>query len=309
MRRLASKTPEEASLALSLIFRRRLNLNASAGDFLIAKPASLKIGYIFLLGFSVCYPLQAQTYEVGPVGCPAVVSVRTEAASKNPARAGQAPGQSESLGWGSNIQDARIARAAEMALKQGNHPLAVSLAQRAAQAAPNDPQLWILLGYAARLNHQYGLSIDAYSHGLRLKPSSLDGMSGLAQTYSVVGKTDEATRLLKQVIAADPRRTDDALLLGEMTMKSGDYTGALDYFRRAEQVKPGTRSELLMALSYQHLKQFDQANRYLEMAKRRAPNNPEVAALAGRLLPGNRKLRGGNRNAKVHSQSAAGCAG
>jgi tetratricopeptide (TPR) repeat protein len=172
-----------------------------------------------------------------------------------------------------------------MALKQGNYPLAVSLAQRAAQAAPNDPQLWILLGYAARLNHQYGLSIDAYNHGLRLKPSSLDGMSGLAQTYSVAGKTDEAMRLLKQVVAADPRRTDDSLLLGELTMKSGDYTGALDYFRRAEQAKPGTRSELLMALSYQHLKQFDRANHYLEMAKQRAPNNPEVQrSLAGFYL-------------------------
>ena len=281
----ASKTPERAPLALSLIFRRCLNLNAFAGDFLIAKPASLKIGYIFLLGFSVCYPLQAQTYEVGPSAAQPSSPSAPKPSQKGPARPGQAPSQSESLGWGSNIQDARIARGAEMALKQGNHPLAVSLAQRAAQAAPNDPQLWILLGYAARLNHQYGLSIDAYSHGLRLKPSSLDGMSGLAQTYSVIGKTDEATRLLKQVIAADPRRTDDALLLGEMTMRSGDYTGALDYFRRAEQVKPGTRSELLMALSYQHLKQFDQANRYLEMAKRHSPNNPEVQrSLAGFYL-------------------------
>ena len=256
----------------------------SAGDSLIARPACLKIGYIFLLVFSVCYPVQAQTYEVGPSAAQQPSSA-PKTASKNPSRQGQAPAQNESLGWGSNIQDARIARAAEMALKQGNHPLAVSLAQRAAQAAPNDAQIWILLGYAARLNHQYGLSVDAYSHGLRLKPGAPDGMSGLAQTYAVVGRTEDAMNLLKQVIAADPRRVDDSLLLGELTMKSGDYTGALGYFRRAEQMKPDTRSEVLMALSYQHLKQFDQANHYLEMAKRRAPNNPEVErSLAGYFL-------------------------
>ncbi len=35
-------------------------------------------------------------------------------------------------------------------------------------------------------------------------------------------------------------------------------------------------------MSYQHLKQFDQANRFLELAKQHAPNNPEVQrSLAG----------------------------
>jgi tetratricopeptide (TPR) repeat protein len=252
-----------------------------AGDLLIARPAYLKIGYLFLLVFTVCLPLQAQTYEVTPSGAQAPPS-----ASKSQPKTHQtAPSNSDSLGWGSNIQDARIARAAELALKQGNHPLAVSLAQRAAQAAPNDAQLWILLGYAARLNHQYPLSVEAYSHGLRLKPSAPDAMSGLAQTYAIIGRTDEALRLLKQVVAADPRRVDDLLLLGELLMRGGDYTGALEYFRRGEQLSPSTRSEVLLALCYQHLKQLDLANRYLEMAKRRSPDNPDVErSLAGYFL-------------------------
>ena len=228
--------------------------------------------------------MQAQTYEITP---PAAQKPQTgkAAPSKAPSKPVPAPSQSESLGWGSNIQDARLARAAELALKQGNHGEAVRLSQRAAQAAPNDAQLWILLGYAARLNRQFGLSVDAYSHGLRLKPGSVDGMSGLAQTYAVMGRTDDAMKLLKDVTAANPRRNGDLLLMGELLMRSGDYNGALGYFHRAEQMQPGMRSELLMALSYQHLKQFDQANRYLDMAKKRAPNNPEVQrSLAGFFL-------------------------
>ena len=94
------------------------------------------------------------------------------------------------LGWGSNIQTARLARAAESALKSGNYSSAVDFAQRATQSAPGDPQLWFLLGYAARLAGKSQLSIDAYNRGLQLKPSSLDGLSGLAQTYNRLGRRD-----------------------------------------------------------------------------------------------------------------------
>jgi tetratricopeptide (TPR) repeat protein len=170
-------------------------------------------------------------------------------------------------------------------LKQGNYALALNLAQRAVQSAPNDDKLWSLVGYAARLNHQYGLSVDAYNRVLRLKPSNVDGVSGLAQTYSVMGKTNEAIALLKQVVESNPRRVEDSLLLGELLLRSGDPTGAMNYFRRAEQIQPATRSEVMLALSYQRLKQFDQANHYLEMAKHRSPDNPEVQrSLAGFFL-------------------------
>jgi tetratricopeptide (TPR) repeat protein len=45
---------------------------------------------------------------------------------------------------------------------------------------------------------------------------------------------------------------------------------------RAEQIQSGARSELLMALAYEHQKQPDQASRYLELAKRHDPDNPDV---------------------------------
>jgi len=213
--------------------------------------------------------VQAQTYKVGD---------NSSQQSQNPPNktTDQAPAPNKQLGWGSNIQNARLARAAEQALKNRNFAAAVDYAQRAAQSAPNDPQLWFLLGYAARLDGKLQLAVDSYSRGLHLNPSSLDGISGLAQTYSNMGKTDEAVRLLNQVLSAEPKRVNDAVLLGELMMRSGDYDAALNVLGRAERTEPGTRSELLLALSYQHLKQFDQANHYLELAKQHDPNNPEV---------------------------------
>lgn len=223
---------------------------------------------VSLLLIALARSTQAQTYKVG----------------SQPQNNTQAvpPQNSNSLGWGSNIQNARLARAAEQALKNGNYASALNYAQQATESAPNDPQLWFLLGYAARLARRFPVSVDAFNHGLRLNPSSLEGMSGLAQTYNAMGRRDEAERLLRQVLAADPKRTADAAVLGEILMQDGDYDHAIEILGHAEQAQPSLRSELLIALCYERLKQFDKASHYLEMAKRSAPNNPEVLrGLAG----------------------------
>ena len=190
--------------------------------------------------------------------------------------------EGQSLGWGSNIQNARLARAAQLAILHGDKAQAVDYAQRAARSAPNDPQLWFLLGYAARLDSLYQLSLDAYNHGLRLAPGSLDGQSGVAQVLSLMGRTQEAEKLLLKIVAAAPERRNDVQLLGEIYMRTRDYRDAIDWLTKAERLRPDARSELLLALSYQQLKQMDKASQYLEMAKHRSPNNPDVQrSLAG----------------------------
>jgi tetratricopeptide (TPR) repeat protein len=253
---------------------KSLAINRFGGNSLSFTLGCRKTAQVSLLVAAFACSLGAQTYKLGPgtgqtPQAGQISSAQTSSANK-------------SLGWGSNIQNARLARAAESALKDGNYAMAVDYAQRAAKAAPNDAQLWFLLGYAARLARKSQLSADSYSRGLRVNPSSLDGISGLAQTYSVMGRTDEAIQLLNRVLATDPKRISDSLLLGELLMRSGEYDAALNVLGRAEQIQPGARSELLMALAYEHQKQPDQASRYLELAKRHAPDNPDVQrSLAG----------------------------
>jgi tetratricopeptide (TPR) repeat protein len=216
-----------------------------------------------MLGVALFGSMQAQTYKVG-----------SNPAATPQQKKTQAP--SQPLGFGSNIQNARLARAAELALHHGDRAKALGYAQRAAQAAPGDPRLWFLVGYAARLNRQYQLSVDSYDRGLRISPSAVEGLSGLAQTYSLMGRTDEAMKLLEQVIASNPNRRDDALLLGNLYMRTGDYNEALPWLKRAERLRQDARSELLLAISYQRLQKMDLANHYLNLAKQRAPDNPDV---------------------------------
>jgi tetratricopeptide (TPR) repeat protein len=237
---------------------------------LIARPECLKIACAILFVVPAL-PILSQTYQVGSGG-----QVQTQPQSGQKADAGQ------QLGWGSNIQNARLARAAQQALDRGDHDLAYEYAERASQSAPNDAQLWFLLAYAARLDTKYGQAIDAYNHGLKLDPSSVNGISGLAQTYSLMGRNAEAERLLKEALASNPRQTDDLLLLGDLEVRSGDYNGALDTLGQAERFKPDAHSELLMALACERTNQMSEANHYLQMAKSRAPNNPDVErSLAG----------------------------
>jgi tetratricopeptide (TPR) repeat protein len=217
--------------------------------------------------------LWGQTYKVGS-------DTQTQPQQQQEEKKSNSP--QKNLGWGSNIENARLARAAEEAIKNQNYTAAVEYAQRAANGAPGDPRLWFLLGYSARLAKKFQLSIEAYNHGLRLDPSSLDGLSGLAQTDEIIGKTEDATKLLNQVLAADPRRASDAELLGEIYLRGGDYDQAISTLTKVENTKPSARAEVLMALSYERVNKMDQARHYLDLAKHRAPNNPEVErSLAG----------------------------
>ena len=133
------------------------------------------------MGAAQTIEIDGQRVEMNPNG----------AKSAKPNRKDQQAKPSGGFGWGSNIGVARESRAAEQALKAGNYAQATAFAQQAANSSPTDPNLWFLLGYAARLGGRTQLSFDAYNRGLQLQPNSIDGLSGLAQTYIKAGNGDE----------------------------------------------------------------------------------------------------------------------
>jgi tetratricopeptide (TPR) repeat protein len=207
----------------------------------------------------------AQTFEVG-----------SHSDTKKPAASSAKPQQGESsLGWGSGLEVAQQARAAQSALAAGDYAGAASHAERAAKAAPQNADLWFLFGYASRLAGHYQTSADAFQHGLSVRPGSTQGMAGLAQTYAKMGRNEDARRLLSQVIAAKPNSASDLQLAGELSISS-DPEQALELLKRAESLEANPRTEVLLARSLQTLKRPDEAKQYLERARRRAPHDPSV---------------------------------
>lgn len=212
--------------------------------------------------------MNAQTFEVNQ---PASQSKKKSAAKPNP----PAQGANNSIGWGSGIETARESRAVQQALAKGDYKAAIASANRAANSAPQNADLWFLLGYAARLGGDYSLSLQAYQRGLERRPSSIQGLSGEAQTYAKMGRTAEAQDLLKKVLEANPKSATDLQLAGELALNSDPNT-ALDLLKRADAVKAGARTDLLIARAYQKLNQPEASKQYLDKAQNRAPNDPNV---------------------------------
>jgi tetratricopeptide (TPR) repeat protein len=220
----------------------------------------------------------AQTFEINQLDNSSKSSNKQ---SKPANRSAPAQSPEGGIGWGSGIEVARSARAVQQALAKNDYRSAVAYATRAANAAPQNAGLWFLLGYSARLAGQYQVSIDAYDRGLKIQPGSIQGLSGLAQTYAKAGRQAEAQDALKQVLAANPKSVNDLLLAGELSL-SQDANTALQLLKRAEALQSSPRSELLIARAYQRLNQSQLSKQFLDRAQSRAPKDPDVLrAVAG----------------------------
>ncbi|MDT8066746.1 MAG: tetratricopeptide repeat protein [Terriglobia bacterium] len=217
--------------------------------------------------------LLAQTFEI-PGQTPQAAGKKSPAqkAGKRSVRSQE----TQSIGWGSSLQVGQLARAARQALAHNNPAQAATFAQRAVQTAPRDAKLWFLLGYTSRLANRNQASLDAYQHGLKLSPGSVDGLSGLAQTYARMGNIDQAKRLLMEIVSKNPRRQNDLLMAGELYMQTGDPRQGIRLLQRAEDIKPTTHAELMMAVAYLKLNQPSQAKQLLDKAKRRDPKNTAI---------------------------------
>lgn len=218
-----------------------------------------------------------QTYDVGGQSNSSAPSKQT---TKNPPTSAQQQSGPD-FSWGSGIDVARQARAAQDALKRNDYAAAVSYAEQAAKSAPQNPELWFLLGYAARLDQRYPLSVDSYNRGLQRQPNSVRGLAGLAQTYAKMGRDSEAESLLRKVVEANPKDANSLQLAGELLLSS-DPKHSLDFLQRAEALQPSAHTDLLIAHAYERLGQPDESVKYLNRAKSRAPHDPEVLrAVAG----------------------------
>ena len=232
--------------------------------------------FCIVMTLGLCALAAAQTFEVG--GGQPNSSAQGKQTKNKPADTGET-----NFSWGSSIEVARQARAADEALKRGDYAAGISYAQQAAKSAPQNADLWFLLGYAARLGDRYQLSVDSYNHGLQIRPGSAQGMAGLAQTYAKMGRDQEAEALLVKVVNANPRDAGSLQLAGELLL-STDPKRALEFLQRAETVAPTAHTDLLIAHAYDRLGQPAESDKYLNRAKSRAPHDPDVLrAVAGQL--------------------------
>jgi tetratricopeptide (TPR) repeat protein len=218
-------------------------------------------------------PVACQTFEIN-----GGQSSQAPSSSKGKSKKGAAA--SEGIGWGSSIEVGRLSRAAENALAKGNANAAADFASRAVKAAPQEARLWFLLGYTSRLAGREAESLSAYQRGLQLDPKSIEGLSGLAQTYMRMGRAADAKSILLQVLAANPRRPTDLMMAGELFLQSGDVQKGTDLLQRSESLNPNAHTEVMLATAYMKSNQPDKAKQLLDRAKAHSKNADVFRAVA-----------------------------
>ena len=78
------------------------------------------------------------------------------------------------------------------------------------------------------------------------------------------------------MIRANPNRTNDLLIAGELYMRTGDTQQGINLLQQAESHQPNAHAELMLAVAYLKLKEPDRAKQMLDLAKKHAPGNVEI---------------------------------
>ena len=101
-----------------------------------------------------------------------------------------------------------------------------ALAQAEETATQNSSKIAVLIGDLYRQKQQYDAALSQYQKALRLNPSDSGAMLGLATTYFLENKQDEALASARTALAADPTEPRLNLLVAEVLTARGDYADA-----------------------------------------------------------------------------------
>jgi Flp pilus assembly protein TadD/uncharacterized membrane protein YGL010W len=89
-----------------------------------------------------------------------------------------------------------------------------------------------------------------------------------------LGKFDEASRSLDQLIARHPKNWDALNLKGVLLLKQMHYRQGLSYFRKCLQLRPMSQSTLInIGAAYSLMQHFQRAELYLKTARRQRPQD------------------------------------
>ena len=113
----------------------RLSKTLKRGDIVKSRFPLTSFCIVMVLGLVGRSP--GQTFDVSGGSNPPASSQPTDK-KQTP----DAPHSGQNFSWGSGIEVARQARAADAALKRNDYAAALSYAEQAAKSAPQDPEMW-----------------------------------------------------------------------------------------------------------------------------------------------------------------------
>ena len=159
-------------------------------------------------------------------------------------------------------------------LKQENYDEALAQLTQAWEKGTRTPEKALLLGQVSRLMLNYSKAKGHLEEALRLKPDFHPAQLMLADTLLALDQPKDAKPILEKLAASGYEPGQTAYLQGMVATKEGQYSQALDYFRKAE-----TDPKLAQEAKFQASLALAALNRLKEAKKAMADSialNPET---------------------------------
>jgi len=175
--------------------------------------------------------------------------------------------------WSVTPYDDVLVQQAVQNLKQENYDEALAQLTEAWEKGARTPEKALLLGQVSRLMLNYTKAKGHLEEALRLKPDFHPAQLMLADTLLALDQPKAANPILEKLTASGYEPGQTAYLQGMAATKEGQYSEALDYFRKAE-----TDPKLAQEAKFQASLALAALNRLKEAKKSMADSialNPE----------------------------------
>jgi tetratricopeptide (TPR) repeat protein len=116
--------------------------------------------------------------------------------------------------------------------------LAEQLYRQVAQADPQDPQPWFLLGILHRRRGQLPEAVASYQEALRLRPDFVEAQNNLGNVFVGLGRWADAVACYEQVLRIKPDYPEAHNNLGVALRQQGQYDRAAACYREALRQRP-----------------------------------------------------------------------
>ena len=173
------------------------------------------------------------------------------------------------------------------------YPQAVTAAVNAQRQHPDEPSFPRLQASALYKSGDSGRAIEVLETSLTKFPRDAQSQLALADLYSEAGRSPDAEKILRQMIALDPKNANALNYLGYLlAQQSRNLEEAIGLVSRALQVDPDNGA-FLDSLGWAHFQRgdFGEAEKFLGRAAELMPDNSEILDHLGDLYAARGRLQ------------------
>lgn len=174
---------------------------------------------------------------------------------------------------------------ARQKLKAKDLPAAIQLLQQAAEAAPDEPAVFELLGMCCFSMKQMPDAMAAFQKVTRLMPQVASGWINLGATQNVLEEYTAASKSLRKALKCDRQSASAYYNLGIAQKGLRMNSNAVSAYQEAIRIDPNLAEAYAnLANMFMDMKNNKQAVRTLEAGQKACPKDRKIALLLKKVL-------------------------